>query len=131
MMEGAILGCGLVNFMKEDGKPDTPKNRLYRILMSESAHLIWVLRCERRTQNNNQEYSERAVHKWYKRINDQMQLDCLLMNKYLFERKALKTWLVRGTWAKCSTNEDDLHRDWCRHPGVLVGKDLGHNRRDH
>ena len=42
--EGAVLGCGLANFTKEDGKPDAPKNRLYRILISESAHLIWVLR---------------------------------------------------------------------------------------
>ena len=26
--EGAVLGCGLANFTKENGKPDAPKNRL-------------------------------------------------------------------------------------------------------
>jgi len=125
----------MANFKKENGRPDTPKNRLYRILMSESAHLIWTLRCERRIRNENDyDHSERAVrNKWYKKINDRLQVDCLLTNKYLFERKALKTKLVHGTWTKCSTSEEDLHQDWCRHPGVLVGKDpgrpMGHNGR--
>ena len=133
--EGAVLGCGLANFTRENGRPDTAKNRLYRILVSESTHLIWVLRCERRIRNEaDYDHSERAVrNRWYEKINDRMQMDCLLTNKYLFEKKALKTRLVHSTWAKCSTNDIDLHHDWCRHPGVLVGKDpgrpAGRNRR--
>jgi len=43
MLEGAILGGGLTNFKKDNGQLDTAKNRLYRILITESAHLIWVL----------------------------------------------------------------------------------------
>ena len=38
--EGAVLGCGLADFTKENGKPDAAKNRLYCILISEAAHLI-------------------------------------------------------------------------------------------
>jgi hypothetical protein len=47
---GNILGCGLPNFTK-DNKPLTGKNRLYKILVSESAFLIWKLRCERTIGN--------------------------------------------------------------------------------
>ena len=54
-----------------------------------------------------------------------MQIDCLLTNKYLYENKALKTKKVYNTWAKCSTNEEDLHRKWCKKPGVLVGTTSG------
>ena len=133
--EGAVLGCGLANFTRPDGKPDSAKNRLYRILISESAHLIWVLRCERRIRNEDTEnHSERAIYnKWHNKINSRMQVDCLLTNVFLFEKKALKTKLVHDTWAGCSTNKESVHRDWCRSPGVLVGKGPGrpegHNRR--
>ena len=41
--EGAILGGGLANFKNEDRNPDTGKNCLYRIIITELAQLIWVL----------------------------------------------------------------------------------------
>jgi ribonuclease HI len=86
MTEGAVLGCGLANFTKTNGKPDSPKNRLYRILMSESTHLIWILRCERRIREEDR--SERAIrNRWHRRINDRMQVDCLLTNKHPLKTK--------------------------------------------
>ena len=124
--EGAILGGGLADFRRDDGRPDAAKNRLYRILITESAHLIWVLRCERRIANEdnprNYHSEETVKNRWYKKINERMQIDCLLTNRYLYENRALRTKVVYNTWADCSTNTEDLHRDWCRHPGVLVGK---------
>ena len=48
MSKGVILGGGLASFTKVNRRPDTAKNWLYRILIMEVAHLIWVLRCERR-----------------------------------------------------------------------------------
>ena len=39
--EGATLGGDPASFWKEDGKPDSTKNCLYKILVMESAHLIW------------------------------------------------------------------------------------------
>ena len=123
--EGAILGGGLANFKRNDGKPDTAKNRLYRILMTESAHLIWVLRCERRIGGGDNPWAchtEQAVmNKWYRKINERLQVDCLLTNSFLYERRALDTKKVYYTWAKCSTNTEDTHREWCRNPGFLVG----------
>ena len=133
--EGAILGAGLANFKNKKGSPDTGKNRLYRILMTESAHLIWVLRCERRIANedNPQNYhtTESVKNRWYEKMNSRMQIDCLLTNNYLYENRALKTKKVYGTWAKCSTNEEDLHREWCKNPGFLVGKTPRRPPRQH
>jgi len=49
---GDILGCGLANFTTR-GKPDTGKNRLYRIIVSETAYLIWKLRNERHIRDDD------------------------------------------------------------------------------
>ena len=128
--EGAVLGAGLANFKNSKGNPDAGKNRLYRILMTESAHLIWVLRCKRRITNedNLQNYhtAEAVKNRWYKKLNGRMKIDCLLTNRYLYENKVLKTKKVYRTWAKCSTNEEDLHQEWCKNPGFLVGKTPRH-----
>jgi len=45
-----IIGRGLVNYTNNDGKPDTGDNRLFAILMSGAAHLIWRIRYEWRIQ---------------------------------------------------------------------------------
>lgn len=127
--EGAALGAGLADFKSPDGRPDAARNRLYRILITESTHLIWVLRCKRRIANGDNPFdyhTEEAVkNRWYKKMNERMQIDCLLTNKYLYENRALKTRVVYNTWAKCSTNKEDLHREWCKEPGVLVGRTSG------
>jgi ribonuclease HI len=40
---GTILGCSLAEFSNSRGKKKHSAQRLYRILMSESAYLIWKL----------------------------------------------------------------------------------------
>ena len=50
---GGILGCGLAMYAKENGRPDTGLNGLFRIIVSESAHPIWKLRCERRIERED------------------------------------------------------------------------------
>ena len=124
--EGAVLGGGLAMYRTDEGRPDAAKNRLYRVLVTEAAHLIWVLRCERRIKGGDDPgnyHTEAAVsRRWHRRMNERMQIDCLLTNAFLYEGRALKTRTVYNTWEKCSTNTEDLHREWCRHPGVLVGR---------
>lgn len=125
-MVGAVLGGGLANFKKPNGRPDTAKNRLFRILITETAHVIWVLWCERRVTNGDDpeyQHPESAIrNRWYRRINERMQVDCLLTNTLLYNRKALGTKKVYTTWANCSTSTETFHRKWCRLPGFLVGK---------
>lgn len=41
---GNIISCALTEFQTDDGKRLPGANRLWRILISESAHLIWKLR---------------------------------------------------------------------------------------
>lgn len=44
---GAIIGADLAIFKNYEGKIRPGDARLYRILVSESAHLIWRILCER------------------------------------------------------------------------------------
>ena len=49
---GDILGCDLANFTI-NGKPNSGKNRLYRIIASGTAFLIWKLMNERRIRGED------------------------------------------------------------------------------
>lgn len=82
---GKIMGCNLINYTNNEGKPDIGKNRLIRILIAESAHLIWKLRCERRIKNeDNPElfHTETEIHnRWLATINKRLTIDCITTNK--------------------------------------------------
>ena len=72
--------------------------------------------------NPHDYHTEQGVRdRWFRKMNERLQIDCLLTNSFLYGKKALKTRKVYDTWAKCSTNMGDTHREWCRNPGVLVG----------
>jgi ribonuclease HI len=84
---GAVLGCGLSKYTKDD-KPLTGKNRLHKILVSESAFLIWKLRCERAIAGKTHTPTE--IHnRWVGTINKRLTEDCLLTDARCFEKKAL------------------------------------------
>ncbi|KAH9988298.1 hypothetical protein BJV77DRAFT_1022364 [Russula vinacea] len=64
---GTILGCGSIALINppnldEEGNQERRSNsgavRLLQILLTESAHLIWVLRCERVIQQKNHNANE-------------------------------------------------------------------------
>ena len=75
---GDIMGCGLANF-KRGNKPDRGKNRLYRIIVSETAYLIWKMRNERRIRGDNTEENENAdtmiYNRWKHAINKRLTID--------------------------------------------------------
>jgi len=122
---GAILGCGLSSFKKANGKPDKGLNRLFRILMSESIYMIWILRCERVIawcDDPTRVHSPHEIHnKWLQAINTRLRMDSVQTNKKIFKKRVLETKIVLQTWKKCLW--DDLHetRNWCGKTGVLVG----------
>jgi hypothetical protein len=121
---GSILGCGITNFHNTTGKPLPGANRLYSIIISESAHLIWKLRCEWRIQHNgdaSQKHSETEINRWLKAINTRLQTDCLLTNSIRYGSKALSPVLVQCTWQGTLQNEQSLSDDWHKSAGVLVG----------
>ena len=120
---GDILGCGLAHFMRNN-KPDTGKNRLYRILVSETAFLIWKLRNERRIKNNDTTEDtphQEVENRWTNAINKRLTIDRFLTDRRRFGNKALDDKLVKATWSNCLKNEESLPSDWVKRKGVLVG----------
>ncbi|KAJ7039671.1 ribonuclease H-like protein [Mycena alexandri] len=101
------------------GDPGT--TRLHRILITESAHLVWKLRNERRIQKKNPSALHAIRNRWLKVVNNRLAIDCAMTNKYKYEKKALKISLVKKTWEKTLKDERMLARDWPKTVGVLVG----------
>ncbi|KAJ7829234.1 hypothetical protein B0H13DRAFT_1916632 [Mycena leptocephala] len=112
---GEIMACAAKK------KGDTGTTRLYRILVSESAHLIWRLQNER-VINQKDPASHREIHnRWLKQINNRLALDCAMTDDVKYGKKAIKVSLVKGTWRKVLKDERHLSRHWPREVGVLVG----------
>ena len=120
---GDIVGCGLANF-KKNGRPDKGKNRLYRILVSETAFLIWKMRNERRIRDGDDTTAgseEETMKRWTHAINKRLTIDRALTDAKRFGKRSLDSKLVKATWRGCLENETDLPDDWYNLRGVLVG----------
>jgi len=123
---GTILGCGLAAYQSEEGNRElTGANRLYAILISESAHLIWRIRCKWKISEGAEPdkiLSDDAVRTmWLKTINRRLQIEMLQTDKYRYGSKALKSTLVEKTWWGVLQNQELLNDDWLKGTGVLVG----------
>ncbi|KAF9505408.1 hypothetical protein BS47DRAFT_1434309 [Hydnum rufescens UP504] len=122
---GTILGCSLAEFKDRNGKILSGDNRLFRILITESAHLIWKLRCERRIikqDNPELSHTEYEVHnRWLHTINSRLALDKLMTNTTKFKKNALPSALVLRTWSGTLLHETNLPANWIWESGVLVG----------
>ncbi|KAJ7161821.1 hypothetical protein C8R43DRAFT_880420, partial [Mycena crocata] len=118
---GNILGCGMAVFQNADGKPNPHVARFYRIMMSESAYMIWILRNERVLQNANVPATETEIHnRWLHIINSRLDEDCRRTNEK-YEKKAVLQSKVIKTWQGTLKDEQYLPPDWTREIGVLVG----------
>ncbi|KAF9458021.1 hypothetical protein BDZ94DRAFT_1271767, partial [Collybia nuda] len=119
-----LLACNTADF-KTRGKPQPGKNRLYAIIISETAHLIWKIRCEKVFQNDNLQntsHTKRELeNKWFQCINTRLKLDKLQTNRSKFGKKAIKETLVLDTWEGILKDEENLPKDWIRQSSVLVG----------
>ncbi|SJL00669.1 uncharacterized protein ARMOST_03982 [Armillaria ostoyae] len=119
--KGIIMSCGIQ-------PPDTHKSltkrgteRFRRLLVSESAHLIWKIRNDR-VINERSNYTPREVEqRWLNAMNRRMRLDCTLPDKKKFRKKAIQISLVLKTWQGTLLQESSLPEDWTRENGVLVG----------
>ncbi|KAK0433770.1 ribonuclease H-like protein, partial [Armillaria borealis] len=122
---GKILACGLAQFHNKNNQLLYGKNRLYRILISESTFLIWKLRCERWIAKQDDEtkwHSKIEIHnRWVSCINQRLTLDCQIARTYTSKKENLNPKLVLHTWSSCLYEEEKLPDDWIRQPGVLVG----------
>ena len=99
---GTILGCGLAQYNNKKGKPDAAKRRLFKILMSESAYLIWKIRCDWRIQRKGDPSlkitDHEIVNRWRKTLSSRIHMDIACTNEAQLDTKALKLATVQKTW---------------------------------
>jgi hypothetical protein len=122
---GQVLGCALVDFCDQKGKQLRGSSRLYRIVVSESAYLIWRLRCEwriERGESRDKLHTEsEIISRWLHMVNTRLKLDCLMANRSRYGRKAIKPDMVERTWNNVLHDERGLPENWVLDSGVLVG----------
>ncbi|KAJ7183006.1 hypothetical protein C8R43DRAFT_840003, partial [Mycena crocata] len=94
-----LMSCGVLS------RGNSGTKRLYRIVVSESAHLIWKLRNERVIQEEDPASVQEIHNRWCKTINNRLKIDCLQTNKRKYGKKALEENLVKATWKKVLKDE--------------------------
>ena len=119
---GTIIGCNalavetLQEKKDESGQTHLTKQhdpgatRLLKIVLSESAYLIWTLRCKRSI--HGKERTDREIEViWLKVINNRLSEDKTTATKVL--RKEQHTTMVRNTWDRALYKRHrDLPEDW-------------------
>ncbi|KAJ6450175.1 hypothetical protein C8R45DRAFT_766332, partial [Mycena sanguinolenta] len=95
------------------------ENRLYKILVTESMHLIWRIRNERRIQGTGVAPLAIIKNRWLHSINNRLALDCAITDKFKWEKKSLKISLVKSTWKNTLKDEHTLAKEWPRTVGAL------------
>lgn len=110
---GEIMACGVIK------RVDKGTSRLYQILVSESAHLSWLLRNERRIQGKDPAPKCEIYRRWQTRLNVHLAIDCQMTNKGRYEKKAIPKSLILKTWGKVIQDKDTLPTDFTGEPQVL------------
>jgi ribonuclease HI len=133
MTPGLIIGSDEVSFPSGDDptKPDVGATRLFRLLVVETAYLIWLMRNERVIQHGNAKmYSNAEIRNRLKTaINLRLTRDRLLTNRHKYGTKSINPHLVKSTWSGLLEEEEHLPRGWMTTStsGVLVSIELRDN----
>ena len=119
---GTIIGCNTLNVdtlqVKKDDSGQTQATkqhdpgatRLLKILISESAYLIWILRCER-TIRGTERSNKEVETAWRKAINRRLSEDKTTATKIL--RREQYTNIVTNTWDRALYKRHrNLPEDW-------------------
>ena len=117
---GTLLGCGSIALPSPEDQPrGKGPSRLLRIVLSESLHLIWVLRCERVIQGT--QHTPMAVEtRWKNKIYQRIAIDRYIASTH--PSKDLSRSLVYQTWTTALQKIiPDLDPDWVVKDEVLVG----------
>ncbi|KAF6748352.1 hypothetical protein DFP72DRAFT_1015259 [Ephemerocybe angulata] len=128
---GLILGIGTVQVKDLDGKISDGRTRLIQILVSESAYLAWIIRCEYRIgrgEDESQRHTTQEIEaRWLTTLSRRLRLDWATTNTTTFGKKALKAVFTR-TWSGIASKKSrtTLRTDIVG-GGVLVGSTA--NRR--
>ncbi|KAF6756680.1 hypothetical protein DFP72DRAFT_810218, partial [Ephemerocybe angulata] len=114
-----VLGVGLLKAKDGDGKVLKGRTRLLQILISESAHLAWCIRCEHRISSKSHTQGE-IESRWRAALSKRLRIDWALANKQAYGKKALSYRVVEATWYKVASNRETIRSDLVA-TEVLVG----------
>ncbi|KAJ7035776.1 hypothetical protein C8F04DRAFT_954637 [Mycena alexandri] len=107
-----IMACGAITC----GNKGTTR-LLFRIIVSESAHLIWKLRNNRVINEEDPASNVEIQNKWRKATSSRLLTD----KNVKYGNRAIDGSLVKSTWCKVLKDEYALPKYWYRETGVLVG----------
>jgi ribonuclease HI len=116
LSEGLVMGAGLLRAIPKTGQPVPPDpanvpsgaSRLLRILVSEAAYLIWLIRNDRAIKKKHTS-ARSAEAKWRYVIEDRLRLDRLLASR---DKEDRSIWRVKGTWSGALIDLDGLPDNW-------------------
>ncbi|KIJ46208.1 hypothetical protein M422DRAFT_165400, partial [Sphaerobolus stellatus SS14] len=107
---GIVLGCGLANYHTDTNLPDTGLNRLFLVLVSEAAYLIWKIRCEWKIKHegrlDKRPSAPEVASKWRFTISKRIQFEIIASDTGRFKHKAIPVKLVEQTWGKLLRTEN-------------------------
>ncbi|KAI0051160.1 RnaseH-domain-containing protein [Auriscalpium vulgare] len=125
---GIILACGNLEVRKprngreveeeQENKRDPGATRLLKIIISESAHLIWRLRCERRIGGRTHTATS-ITRRWHQAINDRLVTDQIAARNIIRTESNYRN--VEDTWKGTLKDERFLPFEWAKAKEVLVG----------
>jgi ribonuclease HI len=108
---GLILGCELIQFKDSKDKNMPEANKLFKIIISESAFLIWKIRCERVMSNKIP--TETEIHnRWVAFINKRLKIGQLLTDKSRYGNRALDIKTVLKTRDGVLMDNENLPEQW-------------------
>ncbi|TRM55262.1 hypothetical protein BD626DRAFT_372511, partial [Schizophyllum amplum] len=123
---GTVLSCGLTDFRASDPKIKREgANRLYTIIISESAFLAWKLRNERVIGGGDRAtdpefHSRQSIrNRWIWTINNRLTMDREMTKRFKYGQKAIPKEVVLRTWCSVLDEELSLPEDWLNEPRVL------------
>ncbi|KAJ7592090.1 hypothetical protein C8J56DRAFT_780771 [Mycena floridula] len=116
-----LMGCGVINVKADSTRESTARTRLFRMIVSESMHQIWKMRCDVVVKEEPVPSAPQIKNTWLYVINTRLEEDRMLTRKLKHEKHALKKALVLDTWKGTIRNSKVLPGDWTQHPEVLVG----------
>ncbi|KAE9391841.1 hypothetical protein BT96DRAFT_831489, partial [Gymnopus androsaceus JB14] len=129
---GIILGTNLLEFKDAKGKPAPGVKRLYKILITESAHLIWKLHCEAVIDRENEDIPDKETYnRLCQVLNQRLARDQSLTYKPRWKKSALTKKRVLQMWNPIIKDPQKLLSDWIGEAGVLVGIGPFNNFRQH
>jgi hypothetical protein len=95
---GTILASNLAEFGNRKGEKQIGKNHLFAILVTETAHMIWKIRCERVFQKSGDNHTRAEMeNKWLHCINTCLKMDRLQTDHLKYGKKAIKMATVLQT----------------------------------